>query len=78
MGYRCKHCTHGLRCVIQDKPIWYCSAQKKWCPSPLFIEAWGCDNFEDIQLTLFKEERRSKHDNSHHSRANKRQNNKAS
>ena len=42
---------------IQDRLLVYCPIRKQY-PSPRFIEAWGCDNYEDRQLHLFKEERR--------------------
>lgn len=37
----------------------YCQV-KKYYPNPRFIEAWGCDDYEDSQLYLFEEERRKK------------------
>lgn len=58
MSYRCKHCFNGQRCVIEDVIIWYCNKQHRYCPPPRFIEAWGCDDYEDRQLKLFNEERR--------------------
>ena len=60
MSYRCKHCTKSIRCIVQDTPMLYCVAHKQYCPTPAFVEAWGCDEFEDTQLTLFNEERRKK------------------
>ena len=57
MGYRCKHCVYGQRCVIEGKDIYYCTAHNKYCPSPLFVEAYGCNEYEDTQLKLFNEER---------------------
>ena len=77
MSYRCKHCVHGHRCTYGDgKSIMYCNAHERYCQSPLFVEAWGCNEFEDTQLKLFQEERRTKDDNSHHSGTSKRQGNK--
>lgn len=61
MSYKCKHCVHGQRCTYGDgKVIWYCNAHKRYCPTPLFVEAWGCAEYEDTQLKLFQEERRTK------------------
>ena len=61
MSYRCTHCVHGMRCTYGDgKSIWYCGAHERYCPSPLFVEAWGCAEYEDIQLKLFKEEKGGK------------------
>lgn len=37
----------------------YCPI-RKYYPSPKFVEAWGCDEYKDEQLTLFNEERRTK------------------
>ena len=61
MSWRCKHCIHGLRCTAGDGiSMMYCQAHERYCPSPKFVEAWGCAEYEDRQLTLFKEERRDK------------------
>ena len=56
--YRCKTCIHSRRCRVQDAVMYYCTAHKRYCPSPLFVEAWGCGEYEDIQLQLELEERR--------------------
>ena len=55
MGFRCVHCSHRLNTGIQDKVLIYCPLRKMY-PSPNFIKAWGCDQYEDEQLKLFKEE----------------------
>lgn len=61
MSYRCTHCVHGQRYTYGDgKSIWYCGAHERYCPSPLFVEAWGCNEYEDIQLKLFNEEKGGK------------------
>lgn len=68
VDYRCTHCKYGQRCIIEGKEIWYCIAHSRYCPAPLFVQAWGCDEYEDIQLKLFIEERRKKaSDNSNNS-----------
>lgn len=58
MSYRCKHCTNSQCCTIEGVRMLYCLKQHRYCPSPRFIEAWGCDDYEDRQLSLFQEERR--------------------
>ena len=57
MSWRCKHCIHSKMHRIQDRLLVYCPIRKQY-PSPRFIEAWGCDDYEDRQLHLFEEERR--------------------
>ena len=57
MIFRCKHCTHRLNTTIEGKPMVYCPI-RKYFPNPRFVEAWGCDEYEDEQLKLFDEERR--------------------
>ena len=67
MSYKCKHCMNSQRVTIEGVEMWYCNKNHRYCPSPAFINAWGCDNYEDRQLTLFNEERRTKDDNTHNS-----------
>lgn len=59
--WRCKHCTHGQRCTAQNGIVmWYCTAHHRYCPSPSFVEAWGCNEYENTQLDLFEERREDK------------------
>ena len=57
--WRCKHCKHHIGCLCSDKVFIYCNMRHNY-PSPSFIEAWGCDDYEkeSEQLSLFDEERR--------------------
>ena len=57
MSFRCKHCLHHQMCTLEGKRFVYCLKQHRY-PNLKFVEAWGCDNFEDEQLHLFKEERK--------------------
>lgn len=57
MSWRCKHCVNAQWVTINDKRLIYCPSRKLY-PNPKFIEAWGCNDFEDTQLKLFEEERR--------------------
>lgn len=57
MSWRCTHCTKRQIVTIEGKRFVYCPL-RKFYPNPRFIEAWGCDEYEDSQLHLFEEERR--------------------
>lgn len=55
MSYRCKHCLNGKGILINGIKIIYCE-KRSFHPSPNFIKAYGCDDYEDSQLSLFKKE----------------------
>ena len=65
MNYKCKHCVNSYPETHDGVTILKCKKNGRCCPPPEFVEFWGCDDFEDIQLSLFPEERRTKDDNSH-------------
>ncbi len=54
MNFKCKGCTKSQVHRIQDRIFYYCPLRHQY-PSPRFIEAWGCDDYESSQLDLFKE-----------------------
>lgn len=59
MSWKCKHCMNHSTAIVQNKVMVFCSKKNQF-PSPLFIKAWGCDDYEDSQLHLFKEEKYGK------------------
>ena len=52
--WKCKHCKHSIGCTIGEKRLMYCT-KSHYYPSPRFITAWGCNDFEkaDEQLNIF-------------------------
>ena len=54
--FRCKHCKNHMGCLVNEKVYIYC-IKRHWYPSPKFVEAWGCDDYEkeSEQLSLFAE-----------------------
>ena len=56
MSWRCRHCTNKQIVSIEGKLFVYCNKRENF-PSPRFVEAWGCDDYEDQQLDLFYKEK---------------------
>ena len=53
--WRCRHCIHKEYVNFNGRSMVFCRKRNNY-PSPKFIEAWGCDDYVDNSLDLFREE----------------------
>ena len=54
MKFRCRDCKNHQTHLYGSVKMIYCPL-RRYYPSPMFIEAWGCGEYEPEQLSLFDE-----------------------